>query len=131
MPEPRPTFPKRQRVPREHVVKIRLSEAERQRLRALAEASDYTLAALLRDQFGKMTIRNRADEKRRNEMLKRINSNLNMIARWVNTLPKRGRRNAGDDASGSGGARSGTVARAVGQVSDARRVLQIRQGRRP
>jgi hypothetical protein len=88
MPEPRPTFPKRQRVPREHVVKIRLSEAERQRLRALAEASEYTLAALLRDQFGKVTIRNRADEKRRNEMLKRINSNLNMIARWVNTFPR-------------------------------------------
>jgi len=88
MSEPRPTFPKRQRVPREHVVKIRLSEAERQHLRMLAKASDYTLAALLRDQFGKVTIRNRADEKRRNEMLKRINSNLNMIARWVNTFPR-------------------------------------------
>jgi hypothetical protein len=52
MTEPRPTFPKRRRIPREHVVKIRFSEAERQRLEALAEQSGYTLAALLRDQFG-------------------------------------------------------------------------------
>jgi hypothetical protein len=86
MSEPRPTFPKRQRTPREHVVKIRLSEAERQRLETLAEASDYTLAALLRDQFGKVTIRNRVDEKRRNDLLQRINTNLNMIAKWVNTF---------------------------------------------
>jgi hypothetical protein len=86
MSEPRPTFPKRKRIPREHVVKIRVSEAERQRLLSIAEASDYTLAALLRDQFGKVKVRNRADEKRRNDLLKRINTNLNMIAKWVNTF---------------------------------------------
>lgn len=86
MSEPRPTFPKRKRIPREHVIKIRVSDAERNRLLAIAESSDYTLAALLRDHFGKIKLRNRADEKRRNELLKRINTNLNQIAKWVNTF---------------------------------------------
>jgi hypothetical protein len=86
MTEPRPTFPKRRRIPREHVVKIRFSEAERKRLEALAEQSGYTLAALLRDQFGKVRIRNRADEQRRNDLLKRINTNLNQLVKWVHTF---------------------------------------------
>ena len=43
------------------------------------------MSALVRDHLGKVRIRNRQDEKQRIAMLNRINANLNMIARWVNT----------------------------------------------
>lgn len=44
-----------------------------------------TMSEVVRDHLGKVTIRNRKDERDRVAMLNRINANLNMIARWVNT----------------------------------------------
>ena len=43
------------------------------------------MSKLVRDHLGKVRIRNSKDEKERIAMLNRINANLNMIARWVNT----------------------------------------------
>ena len=43
------------------------------------------MSKFLRDHLGKTQIRHREDERRRLAMLNRINANLNMISRWVNT----------------------------------------------
>lgn len=44
-----------------------------------------TMSELVRDHLSKLKVRNRQDERERVAMLNRINANLNMIARWVNT----------------------------------------------
>ncbi len=44
-----------------------------------------SMSSFLRDHIGKATIRSRSDEKRRHAILNRLNANLNMIAKWVNT----------------------------------------------
>ena len=54
-------------------------------LAAKASEAGLTVSALLRDHFGKVRIRDRETERRRVALLNRINANLNMIARWVNT----------------------------------------------
>jgi hypothetical protein len=64
---------------------VRFSEDEYQALKARADEAGMTASALIRDHLGKVRVRNRADEGRRNELLNRINANLNMLARWVNT----------------------------------------------
>ncbi len=48
------------------------------------------MSEVVRDHLGKVKIRNRKDEKDRLVMLNRINANLNMIARWVNTYKGKG-----------------------------------------
>ena len=70
---------------RETLLRIRVTEAEDQRLQTLANDAGMTPSALVRDHLGKLKVRNRSDEQQRIAMLNRINSNLNMIARWVNT----------------------------------------------
>ena len=74
---------------RDIVVKVRLSQAERQTLEAKAQAAGVSFAALLRDHLGQVSIRNRDDERQRLAMLNRINTNLNMVARWANTFKER------------------------------------------
>lgn len=51
----------------------------------LSESAGMSMSELVRDHLSKVRIRNRQDEKERVVMLNRINANLNMIARWVNT----------------------------------------------
>lgn len=70
---------------RETLLRIRVNDAEYERLKALAKEANITPSALIRDHIGRLRVRNRGDEKQRIAMLNRINSNLNMIARWVNT----------------------------------------------
>lgn len=70
---------------RETLLRIRVNDAEYERLKALAKEASMTPSALVRDHLSKMRVRNRSDEKQRVAMLNRINSNLNMIARWCNT----------------------------------------------
>ena len=90
-----PSGRKRRRGPRDAagqrdiVVKVRLSQAEREVLETKAQAAGVSLAALLRDHLGQVNIRNRDDERQRLAMLNRINANLNMVARWVNTFKER------------------------------------------
>lgn len=70
---------------RETLLRIRVNDAEYERLKALAEEANMTPSALVRDHIGKLRVRNRSDEQQRIAMLNRINANLNMIARWCNT----------------------------------------------
>ncbi len=67
------------------MLRVRFSEAEWQALQDLAESAGMTMSEVVRDHLGKVKIRNRKDERDRVAMLNRINANLNMIARWVNT----------------------------------------------
>ena len=64
---------------------IRVSEDEHATSAAKAREADMSVSALMRDHLDKLWIRHRSDEGRRNQMLNRINANLNMIARWANT----------------------------------------------
>jgi len=73
------------RAPRNVVLKVRLSESERDRLAVIARSADKTIADLIRSDSGRLTVRDVRTERERIAMLNRINANLNMIARWVNT----------------------------------------------
>lgn len=70
---------------RKVVLKVRLSENEHDRLVAIATATGKTVADVIRMDAGRMTVRDIGTERARVAMLNRINANLNMIARWVNT----------------------------------------------
>jgi IS5 family transposase len=75
-PEPRGRGPR---------FEFRLSEEERAALYAKALAAGMTPSELLRALIVKVRIRHRQDERKRLALLNRVNANLNMIARWVNT----------------------------------------------
>ncbi len=64
---------------------IRLSKDELENAQKIAKESGLTISELVRNHLGKTTVRNRNDERQRIINLNRINANLNMIARWVNT----------------------------------------------
>ncbi|EFV4056388.1 plasmid mobilization relaxosome protein MobC [Paenalcaligenes hominis] len=70
---------------RNNMLRVRFSDAEWQALQDLSESASMTMSEVVRDHLGKVKIRNRKDERDRVVMLNRINANLNMIARWVNT----------------------------------------------
>lgn len=70
---------------REKLLRIRVNDDEYERLQTLANEAGMTPSTLVRDHIGKLRVRNRSDEQQRIAMLNRINANLNMIARWVNT----------------------------------------------
>ena len=70
---------------RNRIVRVRFSDAEWEALQALSESAGMTMSELVRGHLKKIKVRNRQDEKARVIMLNRINANLNMIARWVNT----------------------------------------------
>lgn len=67
------------------MLQVRISDDDYSALQTLAESADISMSALVRDHIGKIYVRNRSDERERIVMLNRINANLNMIARWVNT----------------------------------------------
>lgn len=70
---------------RKNMLRVRFSDAEWEALKLLSESAGMSMSELVRDHLSKTKIRNRQDEKDRVAMLNRINANLNMIARWVNT----------------------------------------------
>ncbi|MUG05577.1 hypothetical protein GM556_08560, partial [Bombella sp. ESL0378] len=74
---------------REKFLRVRYSETEWNALKQQAQEAGLSLSALVRDHAGKRLIRNRQDERERIILLNRINANLNMIARWVNTHKSR------------------------------------------
>jgi len=67
------------------MLRVRFSDAEWEALKVLSESAGMSMSEMVRDHLGKVQVRNRKDEKERTAMLNRINANLNMIARWVNT----------------------------------------------
>jgi hypothetical protein len=66
------------------MIRIRVSDDEYTALAKKGEAVGG-MSKLLRDHLGKIWVRHRDDERERLAMLNRINANLNMISRWVNT----------------------------------------------
>jgi hypothetical protein len=73
------------RPPRSRWAKFRVSDEEYAALERKAEEAGVSMSALLRDHFGKVKVRHRDDEKRRAALLNRLNANLHMVAKWVNT----------------------------------------------
>lgn len=67
------------------MLRVRFSNDEWKALQALSESAGMSMSELVRDHLSKVKVRNRQDEKERVVILNRINANLNMIARWVNT----------------------------------------------
>ncbi|WP_050515618.1 plasmid mobilization protein [Dickeya undicola] len=70
---------------RENMLRVRFSDDEFSQLQALADRSGFTMSELVRDHIGRMNISHKADDRERLILLNRLNANLNMIARWVNT----------------------------------------------
>ena len=70
---------------RNHIIRIRFNDDEIAKLEELCEESGRNKCDLLRDHLGKLTVKNRAEVKKTNAWLGRINSNVNQVARWVNT----------------------------------------------
>lgn len=70
---------------RENMLRVRFSYAEFESLKLRAEEASCTMSELVRDHLGKVRVNNKELERERVAMLNRINANLNMIARWVNT----------------------------------------------
>lgn len=66
------------------MIRIRVSEEEYAALVAKGTAVGG-MSALLRDHLGQVRIRHREDERQRVALLNRLNANLNMLAKWVNT----------------------------------------------
>ena len=76
------------RPPRPVWIKIRASEAERASWHAKARSAGLSLSDLLRQSIGRVRTWTAAAaevERERTRELARIGSNLNQIARWVNT----------------------------------------------
>lgn len=70
---------------RKKMLRVRFSDAEWEALQVLSKSADMSMSEMVRDHLGNVIVENRKDEKERTGMLNRINANLNMIARWVNT----------------------------------------------
>ena len=70
---------------RKNMLRVRFSDEEFNQLKILSEQAGMSMSELVREHLDKLQVRNRQDEKQRVVMLNRINANLNMIARWVNT----------------------------------------------
>ena len=64
---------------------IRIDESDYEKIQQIANDSNRTVSELLRDHIGKVTVKDSALDRQKNVHLNRINSNLNMIAKWVNT----------------------------------------------
>jgi hypothetical protein len=77
------------RTPRAHRVWVRFSDEELAALKAKAKEAGLPISSLLREHVGAVTIRDREAERQRNVTLNRLNANLNMIAKWVNTWKDR------------------------------------------
>jgi hypothetical protein len=73
------------RTPRAQRVWVRFSDEELAALKAKAQEAGLPVSSLLREHVGAVTIRDRDAERQRNVTLNRLNANLNMIAKWVNT----------------------------------------------
>lgn len=64
---------------------IRLSDADYEKIQLIANQTNRTVSELLRDHINKIAVKDSEPERIRNINLNRINANLNMIAKWVNT----------------------------------------------
>ncbi|MCX5615714.1 ribbon-helix-helix protein, CopG family [Bombella sp. TMW 2.2559] len=70
---------------RANTLRVRLSDDEKAQFKQKAAAAGVSTSELVRQSVKVATITNREDKRKIIASLGRINSNLNMIARWVNT----------------------------------------------
>lgn len=75
----------RNRAGRDAKIEIRCSKEEQQAWKQKAQQAGITLSALIRKALIRVTIVPQAVQKKRNQELARIASNLNQLARWANT----------------------------------------------
>lgn len=68
-----------------NTLRVRLSDDEKAQCKQKAAAAGISISELVRQSVKVATITNREDKRKIIASLGRINSNLNMIARWVNT----------------------------------------------
>lgn len=68
---------------RNHLLRIRLSQAELGQLESLASEAGITKSELVRNHIGQTKINNDPANRERLVILGRINANLQQIARWV------------------------------------------------
>lgn len=70
---------------RNNILRVRFSNDEFENLKRLSDDAGMSMSVLVRDHLEKVKVRDKSEERQRNINLNRINSNLNMIAKWVNT----------------------------------------------
>ncbi len=70
------------------MLRIRCSEEEWEALKQRSEEAGISMSALVRDHLGRISIKNRDDERQKIAMLNRINLNLSAIAEWASTHHK-------------------------------------------
>jgi hypothetical protein len=70
---------------RKHLVAVRFSESELAKLDEICHLTKIDRSKILRDHLGKLEIADKELTKQKLVNLNRINSNLNQIAKWVNT----------------------------------------------
>lgn len=70
---------------RNNILRVRFSNDEFENLKKLSDDAGMSMSVLVRDHLEKVKVRDKSEERQRNINLNRINSNLNMIAKWVNT----------------------------------------------
>jgi hypothetical protein len=76
---------RRSRPAREKYLMVRVSAEEHEAIVQKAASAGLNVSALVRGHLDKLLVRHREDERQRVTALNRINANLNMIAKWVNT----------------------------------------------
>jgi hypothetical protein len=80
--------PKKRRLPdperRSLRYDLRLSQAEMDRLKALAAESGRDMSDVLRDHLGRVSVPNKELERARLQAIHRVGVNLNQIAKWIN-----------------------------------------------
>lgn len=69
---------------REHTIKVRLNDDEKDELLRRADLAGLAPAVYLREKISRGTIPNVEAIRERTGLLNRWNANLNMIARWCN-----------------------------------------------
>lgn len=72
-------------IKKEKILSVRMSADDWTKLQKISKSTGQTASSVIRSSVGKVKVKNRMDEHSRNVALNRINANLNMIARWVNT----------------------------------------------
>lgn len=75
---------------RNNILRVRFSNDEFENLKKLSDDAGMSMSVLVRDHLEKVKVRDKSEERQRNINLNRINSNLNMIAKWVVVTPTLG-----------------------------------------
>lgn len=70
---------------RRHIIRIRFNDAEMSKLAEIETRTGFDKCKILRDHLGRIKVFDKELAKNRMTILARLNSNVNQIAKWVNT----------------------------------------------